>query len=57
MLAALRAVRASDVHLQLAAEGLQLKYRIDGVLEQIAPLEPPPQIPKCPNRAWLSPLA
>lgn len=33
VLAAGRELRASDVHLQPAAEGLELRYRIDGVLQ------------------------
>ncbi|OHB72502.1 MAG: secretion protein, partial [Planctomycetes bacterium RBG_13_63_9] len=36
MLASGRAVGASDLHLQPAAEGLELKFRIDGVLRRVA---------------------
>jgi general secretion pathway protein E len=42
MLAAGWAVAASDLHLQPSAEGLELKYRIDGVLQRAAVF--PPQL-------------
>jgi len=38
MLAAARAAAASDIHLQPAENGLQLKFRIDGVLQPVAVL-------------------
>ena len=40
MLAAGRAARASDLHLQPAADGLKLTFRIDGVLQPVATFPP-----------------
>lgn len=40
MLAAGRAAGASDLHLQPAAEGLQLRFRVDGVLRPVAVFPP-----------------
>ena len=40
LLAAGRAAEASDLHLQPAREGLEVRWRIDGVLERVATLPP-----------------
>jgi type II secretory ATPase GspE/PulE/Tfp pilus assembly ATPase PilB-like protein len=40
LLAAGRKVRASDLHLQPTAEGLELRWRIDGVLHQVTTFPP-----------------
>jgi type II secretory ATPase GspE/PulE/Tfp pilus assembly ATPase PilB-like protein len=42
LLAAARQAGASDVHLQPAAEGLELRWRIDGVLQPVATLPSAP---------------
>src|SRR5689334_10623981 len=40
LLAEARAIGASDVHLTPTAEGLDVRWRIDGVLQPAAPLPP-----------------